>query len=644
MGWVHAGFLAGLAALSVPLIIHLMSREKPRRLVFPTIRFIKKGQRVQQGKRGIKDLLVMLTRMALLAAVVLLLAHPYRTQEDAPTRIDAEQVLLFVDLSASMRSAEFATYMRDVRKTIQTTHPNATLGAIGSSGHIEFAYPVGSGEFNWESLAGLQPRPLIGNHAAALARVDSLFPADATNRHLYLLTDLQAVDWQPERLSSVPDSTQTHILPPEHSNQQNLAITRVEAESVNSAPGRLLRVSVQVRNFWIESADTILEVEIGSKRESRALSISAGGLATAELSLENPDGNHGIARLRTGGQLPDDDAYHFWAGPQPQLLAAVVGDMEDPAKAREAFFLQNALSASLPGMPAIKVTTRGTDIMWDTDINQFQGIFLLDAVADFSPDEAALLYEFCHQGGMLALFAGERSADCLSRFADAGFARAQFRGFFGGVGRFRSTMIDTADFSSPLLRAFEEDSADLKLFPIYQASRLAPGPDQTILCAAEDNMPIILHEQVGRGDAYYAAISLSAAWSDLPTAMCFLPLVRGMLEQSTAATDRRVLNRTLGHPLGLDLPEGMEPPALPSVFQIGDQPIQINITREESDLRAVPEGAVLRRLQDTVFRQNETAVQPEFSRQGSLQAILAWALLSALLLELLLANIRAIKE
>lgn len=642
MSFANSAFLLGLGALAVPLILHLMSREKPRRVVFPTIRYIKKGQRVQHGRRGIKDFWVMLARMLILAAIVLLLADPFIPRPVAVISKDADQVVVMVDLSASMRAANFDEFVANARKQIEAAHPNAEVGAIGSADGVIYALPVTTPNLDvWATILADKPRSTVGNHSDAISRIGSLMTTEeGPGRHVYVLSDLQAVDWQPERLGALDVAASVRIIAPPHSNSRNVAILGVDAESVERDGTRNLRLTIRLRNFWLEPVDTSLIVRVGSVNLLRPVVLQAGDTATVTLTLPDVDGSKGTVELASMDEYVDDDVFHFWAGPQPPLHVAVVANSAtDRSKQSEVFFLSNALSISLPGTPMMAVTSRGPDIMWDTDIASFQSVFLLDAIADFSEAEAGLLHEYCSNGGTLVLFAGNRTADCLNRLADAGFNRINFRGFYGGVGRFRSSMVDSADTAHPLIAPFAEDAADLTLFPIYKAARLDPGKKHEILLAAGE-LPLLIREQVGRGELYVIGTSLSASWSELPTAICFLPLVRRMVELSTAADDRRVLNRILGKPLGIELPDETVAPTSPDVLRVGDQPVQVNYTREESDFTAVSDAAVRAHLttQDVLLMADEREV-PENERD-SLQAHVAWALIAGLFIELLLANFR----
>src|SRR5690349_24688026 len=74
---LHAGLAAGgLALAAIPVILHLFMKQKPRRVIFPALQLIKERQKRSRKKLRIKNWLLLLARMALLALMALALARP----------------------------------------------------------------------------------------------------------------------------------------------------------------------------------------------------------------------------------------------------------------------------------------------------------------------------------------------------------------------------------------------------------------------------------------------------------------------------------------------------------------------------------------------------------------------------------------
>ena len=68
---------AGAAAAAVPLVIHLLNRERARRLVFSTLRFIKMSHQVNIQRHRLKQLILLLMRILILALLGLAFARPF---------------------------------------------------------------------------------------------------------------------------------------------------------------------------------------------------------------------------------------------------------------------------------------------------------------------------------------------------------------------------------------------------------------------------------------------------------------------------------------------------------------------------------------------------------------------------------------
>ncbi|MBT3180303.1 MAG: hypothetical protein HOB40_09465 [Candidatus Marinimicrobia bacterium] len=93
-----------LGAVSIPLIIHLLSKLRIKKVEFSTVRFIKQLETSSIRKVKIQQILLLILRMLAIASLVLMMAQPV-TQGFMPGWIAAEQdarLILVIDNSASM--------------------------------------------------------------------------------------------------------------------------------------------------------------------------------------------------------------------------------------------------------------------------------------------------------------------------------------------------------------------------------------------------------------------------------------------------------------------------------------------------------------------------------------------------------------
>src|ERR1051326_5746420 len=105
MSFLTPLFFVGLAAIAVPVLIHLIQRERKEVIHFPSLMFIRKIPYQSVQRRKIHNWLLLLLRSAAIALIVLAFARPFFTQD--PTKVSASttgarEVVILLDHSASM--------------------------------------------------------------------------------------------------------------------------------------------------------------------------------------------------------------------------------------------------------------------------------------------------------------------------------------------------------------------------------------------------------------------------------------------------------------------------------------------------------------------------------------------------------------
>jgi len=100
---MHILFITGGLLVGVPILLHLIMRQEPKKLPFPAFRFLKMKRRINQRKMRLRHLLLLLLRMGLIALIAWVLFQP-RWGSDY-FNIKGEQpvaCVLVIDTSPSM--------------------------------------------------------------------------------------------------------------------------------------------------------------------------------------------------------------------------------------------------------------------------------------------------------------------------------------------------------------------------------------------------------------------------------------------------------------------------------------------------------------------------------------------------------------
>jgi Aerotolerance regulator N-terminal len=95
--------LTGAALVGLPILLHLIMRQEPKRLPFPAFRFLKQRRQINQRKIRLRHLLLLLLRMALIALICLSLFQPTVLSQGFSLRSDRPvAAVIIIDTSPSM--------------------------------------------------------------------------------------------------------------------------------------------------------------------------------------------------------------------------------------------------------------------------------------------------------------------------------------------------------------------------------------------------------------------------------------------------------------------------------------------------------------------------------------------------------------
>ena len=136
MTWQAPWVWAGVVAIALPILIHLLGQGKARRLPFPSLQFFGVPRPLPTQRTRLHDLLLLLVRVAIVVAAVAALARPlWLTAARRSSFSEALARAVIVDTSASMRSASndalrLAKQLGDSAETSITLAASAPRDAI----------------------------------------------------------------------------------------------------------------------------------------------------------------------------------------------------------------------------------------------------------------------------------------------------------------------------------------------------------------------------------------------------------------------------------------------------------------------------------------------------------------------------------
>ena len=134
LGFLVPAFLAGLATLIVPLLVHLRHRDKERPYRFPSLMFLEQLPIRTARRQRVTDWPLLLLRALAVTLLVLAFSRPVLTQRNAAatdTRSKAVVVAIDRSLGIAWRAAQAAAPpLRRLATSAMTT--SATFFGTGS--------------------------------------------------------------------------------------------------------------------------------------------------------------------------------------------------------------------------------------------------------------------------------------------------------------------------------------------------------------------------------------------------------------------------------------------------------------------------------------------------------------------------------
>jgi hypothetical protein len=574
MSFLNPIMLFGIAAVSVPIIIHLLNRRKFQKVVWAAMRFLRISVEQNQRRMRIEDMILLALRCLLLILLALALARPAWLSNASDVFGQSKVTgVVILDNSGSMAVSDgtqtrFEKARRAAEQAIESMPAGSATAVLLASDIVRGAIPEPTFDLN---LA----RKII-REAPLTDRSTDLFPAInraigilqdrlALRKEIYLITDGQAAGWRQlveaqQVLERVRSEIKTHIVLVSEHEERNLAVTELRLASGLSPVGQPLRFEVQVSNFGREEARNVrVGLSVDSDPPSDEFTIeSLPGGSTRSISL--------FAKLRAEGfhhitaRIPEDrqsaDDRRTIAVRAIKEVRALLVDGEPGAEPREGetYFLRNALVPVPMDQQEsyfIKTATIGAAELGSARFDDFDAVILAN-VPDFSDAVVGRLQQYLRRGGGLMIFPGASAS--VTFYNEILFARHQLLPAVLGAAQGEAEQdrkfftLQEKDYQHAMVALWNDPAAGtLASARFYRAFPLnVPSPksgldatrpsgtaqeagEPEVILKYSDGAVAVAQRNWGLGRVVLFSSTADTAWNDLPVRLPFVPLVHRAL-------------------------------------------------------------------------------------------------------------------
>ena len=516
-----------LGALSIPILIHLLSRLRINKVEFSTVRFIKQLETSSIRKMQIQKILLLLLRILALASLVLMMAQPV-TQGFMPGWMAAEQaarLVMIIDNSASMT-------VKDGEKTFLDRSKNETMALVplfkdetqitiaqtcppkvvftgrskdpGLRASVKSIEPSASYDNIWQSINGLlRDKTIIEPIKECVIFSDLMHVPDSSfSSGIEDLDDWKFYFIQPGIV------------------YDNLAVKDVSSINRIKTLNQLVKLDTRIQNVGtLKKPNVPLELLFNNQRVGQVVSEFDPGKEKAFLFQAYP-AEVGIVQGKV--ILPKDDYEldNSWYVSMPimaQIRCVIIG-----ATAEDITILEMILRAIDPENQFLIIESRiqpGLNRLFLDDID----VAVIHNPQGLTEDGVKDLNKFLKEGGGVVWFQGDPDGREFhpDLFKKTGFPNPETlvnagQGFF-------STQI--AGEHSDLLQNIQVRNLEKELPEIFTYVKTSLESNHETHWRINNGDPLLLEFSKGSGKVFYFSTLLDLRWNDLPVRGMVVPLM-----------------------------------------------------------------------------------------------------------------------
>jgi hypothetical protein len=673
--------LLGLLGLSLPLIAHLLGRERPQKIRFAAVRFVTPREPVITQRRSLRDWPLLVIRLLLLALFVLALARPVVGSEAAVAVLaEPHDAVILLDASGSMElrvdeRRDRARALERLDTLLDALPPGSRVGLVISDPRAPTVEPseladgaprVRAAVDGWMNSQDRGPRPGAWTLAEALPRASALL-ADAQDRPRMIYAIGDPTDRGLGSLPRLAEGAVTVVPVPTRGRPgqdpppppEQVGLRELAWEPAPELDAKAVRIRAQIRRYGPDSSEgegELLEVaaalEIDNREVARTrVELEPNGEAAAEFTHTLAEGSEGegvraTVRLldREDDPLPIDDRRHLWIAATEAVDVLIInGDPSETRANDEIFFLSTALASSeladnieLRGLALDQLEDRlrgkqGDDPLAGVDVLVLANVRALPA------ELAPLLAARVAEGMGLWITVGDRvsASEYNARFAELLpllLREAVYAGTAPGRTEARSEGVAPVQLSHPIFSgASSEVGGDIDLGATRTRRMFLLEPDPRrgadIAVTFTSGAPALVTRAHGRGRVALLTTTIDRDWGDLPLRPGFVPLATRTLSWLAGTRGRQAgsvvgvgSTKALAHsaPYSVITPSGESVPVTPARE---GEPARFEATDRPGHYRARVRGSEVEEAEPFVveFDAREADTSPVLVERGEVE-------------------------
>ena len=528
MQFLFPTFLFALAALAIPIIIHLFHFRRFKKVYFTNVRFLREVKEETSARRKLRNILVLLMRCLALVFMVFAFAQPF-IPRDNDVKKGEKSVSVFVDNSFSMSALSQDIPLLDKAKQrardVINAHPVDDRFQVLTNDFEGRHQRLISKEDALVMVDEIKVSPAVRELSKVMTRQkQALSSGTAENQAAYLISDFQK---NITDLDNYGDTTiDLTLIPLQAVQEKNIAIDTAWFDAPVQMLNQTNALVVRVRNLSDENAENVrltLKHE-GQVKPVGTLSIPANSSISDTVNITIlRTGWHEAELAVTDFPVQFDDKYFFTFKVAEEINVLTINDLQP----------NNFLEKAFKGMANFKVTSQQSRSLDYSKFADFQMI-VVNELPSISSGLAFELKQFVDNGGNLLVFpSNNANLGSYNSFLKAFPANELVN--YENTQRFVGRM-NTDEFI--FNDVYQNRTANLKL-PVTQGNfKLTSfgSRGEERLLTYRDGTPNLTKYAIGQGHLYFSATPLNSEINNLVrSGEIFIPMLYKMSISSAKA-------------------------------------------------------------------------------------------------------------
>jgi hypothetical protein len=568
MGFVTPALLGGAALIALPIVLHLIMRREPQRLIFPALRFVEQRRTMNQHRLRLRHWLLLALRCAIIALLAFALARPTLRGSGADGKKNAPVAIALVfDNSLRMQYEHENDSRLDQAKDLaawmlEQIPADSPVTVVDRAGRLRGQDMERlATELRVERLElSAEVRPM---NDALNDAIRWLEDKQDYRGEIYVFTDLAKEAWPKDELQALRKQldalpgTNVYLIDVGVEKPGDTGLGALRFGSEQLSPGGLLRLETELitiggaRENGSVSGQSVVELYVGDdastpeKRGQQTVAPSPDRPATVEFSLSGLGlGVHqGYVRIAAGDALPSDDVRYFTVDVRPPVKVLLLGENEDAT-----LFLREALAPS--AMAGLVQPKFACDVatfvgLESRPLSDYAAICLVDPPPLPSATWKTLV-DFAGDGGGIGIFLGRNAeSDEMNGAEPQELLPARLRWQSREETYLRPVAVEHPAMGE-LRDLADVPWAEFAVFKYWDLEGGAAGSN--VIASFANGKPALVERQIGGGRVLMMTTPVSDPahndpWNLLPTGSDpwpFLALANGIVEYLAAAGDSRL--------------------------------------------------------------------------------------------------------